>query len=223
MVHRFGDTAFAADRKAMIREIEKQVRSIGTGDGGIEIHPAILDVMGQVPREDFVPETERPHAYANRPLPIGNGQTISQPLIVALMTHHLRLEIHHRVLEVGTGSGYQTAILAELVSDVTTVETVVSLADAARENLDRLGYQGIRFLQGDGRDGSSENAPFDRIIVTAAAEALPKALLDQLAPGGRLVAPIGPRGRQEMILVKKSPDGMIATTVLFPCAFVPLT
>jgi len=223
MVDRFGDTTSAADRDLMIREIETQVELVGTGDGDIEINPAVLDAMRRVPREHFVPEKERHQAYANHPLPIGNDQTISQPLIVALMTHHLRLDRHHRVLEIGTGSGYQTAVLAEITCDVTTIENVVPLAKAAKRTLDRLGYQGIRFIEGDGRCGSSENAPFDRVIVTAAAETLPETFVDQLAPSGRLVAPIGPRTRQEMILLTKSLGGVVNRKPLFPCTFVPLT
>ncbi len=223
MADRSDGDMIAAERNTLIREIEAQVRKFGTGDGDVTLDPKVLEAIRNVPREKFVPDMEKPEAYANHPLPIGHGQTISQPLIVALMTHHLRLGRDHRVLEIGTGSGYQTAVLAEIASDITTVENVAPLAEAAEAILERLGYQGIRFIKDDGRLGSPEHAPFDRIIVTAAAETLPEALVDQLAPAGRLLAPVGPKRRQEMILLVKSPNGEISKKVLFPCAFVPLT
>jgi protein-L-isoaspartate(D-aspartate) O-methyltransferase len=222
MAHRSDKDAFAAERDALIREIEAQVRKFGTGAGDFALDPNVLAALRNVPREQFLPDMETPEAYANQPLPIGHGQTISQPLIVALMTHHLGLGPDHTVLEIGTGSGYQTAVLAEIASDITTIENVAPLARMAKATLERLGYGGVRFMEGDGRFGSPENAPFDRIIVTAAAETLPEALVDQLAPNGRLVAPIGPKGLQEMVLVSKSRDGEIRKKVLFPCAFVPL-
>jgi protein-L-isoaspartate(D-aspartate) O-methyltransferase len=206
----------------LIQEIKAMVEKLGTGDGDMTIDPGVVEAIRSVPREKFVPDREKPEAYANHPLPIGHGQTISQPLIVALMTHHLRLTHDHRVLEIGTGSGYQTAVLAEIASDITTIETVAPLAEMAKSTLGRLAYRHVRFIKGDGRMGSPEHAPFDRIIVTAAAEMLPEALLDQLAPDGRLVAPIGPSGRQQMILISRSRDGGICRKVLFPCAFVPL-
>ncbi|MGI9505261.1 MAG: protein-L-isoaspartate(D-aspartate) O-methyltransferase, partial [Geminicoccaceae bacterium] len=176
-----------------------------------------------IPRETFVPDMERADAYANTPLPIGHGQTISQPLIVALMTHHLRLEPSHRVLEIGTGSGYQTAMLAAIASDIVTIENVAPLAEAAKATLAALGYQGIHFIRGDGRSGAPDQAPFDRIIVTAAAEAIPVPLIEQLAPRGKLVAPIGRKGKQELIILEKSSTGQISQKRLFPVAFVPLT
>jgi protein-L-isoaspartate(D-aspartate) O-methyltransferase len=214
---------FTAERAKMLRGIEAQVHKLGTGDGGLTLDPKVLAAIRAVPREHFVLVEEKAAAYANHPMPIGHGQTISQPLIVALMTHHLKLGSQHSVLEIGTGSGYQTAVLAEIASDITTIETVNPLAEQAKAVLESLGYRGIRFIEGDGRLGSPAHAPFDRIIVTAAAETLPEALVDQLTPDGRLVAPVGPAGRQEMVLVLKSPDCGIRSKVLFPCAFVPLT
>ena len=222
MADRSEEDTFAAERDELIRKIKAQVKQLGTGDGGFTLDPKVLEAIRNVPREEFVPDTEKPEAYANHPLPIGHGQTISQPLIVALMTHHLHLDPDHRVLEIGTGSGYQTAVLAKIVSRITTIETVKPLAETAKAILERQGYRHIHFIVGDGRYGAPEHAPFDRIIITAAAEALPEALIDQLAPAGRLVAPIGPKGRQEMILVLKSSSGKICKKVLFPCAFVPL-
>ncbi len=223
MAERSEQDAHATARKAVIREIETLVQQHGTGDGGNAIDPKVLAALSRVPREKFVPAMERGEAYANTPLPIGHGQTISQPLVVALMTHHLKLEPHHRVLEIGTGSGYQTAVLAELVTDIVTVENVAPLARAAKATLEDLGYRGIRYIEGDGRQGAPEHPPFDRILIAAAATSLPEALVDQLAPDGRLVAPIGPAGRQELVLVTRSAGGELHKRVLFPVAFVPLT
>jgi len=214
---------FAARKEALIRKIEAQVKTFGTGDGDVELDPKVLAALARIPREIFVPDMERADAYANTPLPIGHGQTISQPLIVALMTHHLRLEPSHRVLEIGTGSGYQTAMLAAIASDIVTIENVAPLAEAAKATLTALGYQGIHFIRGDGRAGAPDQAPFDRIIVTAAAEAIPVPLIEQLAPKGRLVAPIGLKGAQEMILLDKSETGRLHQKKLFPVSFVPLT
>ena len=214
---------YAAARRALIRNIERGIEKVGTGDGERSIDPKVLEALGKVPRERFVPEWKLASAYDNKPLSIGHGQTISQPLIVALMTHHLRLEPTHRVLEVGTGSGYQTAVLAELSKDIVTVENVTALASTARMRLDGLGYTGIRFMEGDGRSGSSAHAPFDRIIVTAAAEKLPDDLIEQLAFDGRLVAPVGRQGTQQLVVVSKSKDNKLREQDLFPVAFVPLT
>lgn len=218
-----GKDGFAARKEALIREIEAQVKTFGTGDGDVMLDPKVLAALRRVPREAFVPDMERADAYANRPVPIGHGQTISQPLIVALMTHHLSLKPGHRVLEIGTGSGYQTAVLAEIARDIVTIENVAPLAEAAKSTLNSLGYQGIHFIEGDGRLGAPDQAPFDRIIVTAAAEAIPVPLIEQLAPKGRLVAPIGRKGRQEMIILEKSSAGQVSQMRLFPVAFVPLT
>ena len=217
------DDAFAEAREKLIREIECQVGRVGVGAGDRTLDPKVLDAIRRVPREHFIPAMERASAYANVPLPIGHRQTISQPLIVALMTHHLQLEPGHRVLEIGTGSGYQTAVLAELVDDIVTIETVRPLAEAAKATLKSLGYRSLHFIEGDGRQGAPEKAPFDRILVTAAASRLPAPLIDQLAPGGRLVAPVGASGHQDLILLTRSEKGDVHKRVLFPVAFVPLT
>ena len=218
-----GGDLHAGAREALVQEISAQVARFGTGDGDWSLNQKVLDALGKVPREKFVPLMEQAEAYANKPLPIGHRQTISQPLIVALMTHHLALEATSRVLEIGTGSGYQTAVLAEMTDDIVTIENVKPLAEQAKTTLDQLGYRTIRCLQRDGRKGAPEHAPFDRILITAAASTLPEALIEQLAPKGRLVAPIGDRGGQQLLLLTKSDKGEIREKKLFPVAFVPLT
>ena len=212
-----------AARADLIQDITDIVAKHGTGDGGWTLDAGVLQIIGKVPREVFVPEMERGEAYANRPLPIGHRQTISQPLIVALMTHHLRLSPDHKVLEIGTGSGYQTAVLAQLAAKVVTIENVEALAGEAKARLTDLGYGNIRFVEGDGREGFLEEAPYDRIIVTAASEAIPPALLDQLAADGRLVLPLGDKTEQDLVIVEKDRSGRIKQRRLFPVRFVPLT
>ena len=177
-----------------------------------------------VRREFFVPASERANAGADVPLPIGYAQTISQPSLVRYMTEQLELTRRSRVLEVGTGSGYQTAILAEIASEVFTIERVLELATSAQERVGKLGYRNIQFRVGDGAAGWPEAAPFDAIIVTAAAEFLPPPLVEQLAPGGRLIAPIGSLERDDQVLylVTKSANGAIAREELGPVRFVPL-
>ncbi|MEZ5932634.1 MAG: protein-L-isoaspartate(D-aspartate) O-methyltransferase [Alphaproteobacteria bacterium] len=223
MAGRPDEDGFARAREALIREVEAQVERYGTGDGAHALDPAVCAALRRVAREKFVPDLERAEAYVNHPLPIGHGQTISQPLIVALMTHHLQLRPGHHVLEIGTGSGYQTAVLAEIADDITTIETIKPLAEAARTTLEHQGYEGIRFIVGDGRAGAPENAPYDRIIVTAAAATLPATLIEQLAANGRLVAPIGESGAQQLMLLTKDGSGEVTRRTLFPVAFVPLT
>ena len=170
-----------------------------------------------------MPASSRPLAYLNRPLSIGHGQTISQPFIVAVMTDLLALAPESRVLEIGTGCGYQTAVLAELAARVYTVEMIAPLAEAARERLQRLGYKNVEFRTGDGREGWPENAPYDAIIVTAAARDRPDALVGQLASGGRMVAPVGRSGlTQRLMLIEKDAEGRIAESGRLPVAFVPL-
>lgn len=180
--------------------------------------------MRVVPRERFLPVRERSRAALDAPLPIGFGQTISQPSLVAHMTEQLALGPHSRVLEVGTGSGYQTAILAEIAAEVFTIERLPELATAARALLGELGYRNISFKIGDGAIGWAEAAPFDAIIVTAAARTLPPALLAQLQPGGRLVAPLGSLERDDQILVRmeKDADGTVRRHELYAVRFVPL-
>ncbi len=215
--------ALAAARAALIRDVVAKVAKHGTGDGGTALDQRVLEAMGAVPREVFVPMMEQADAYADQPLPIGHRQTISQPLIVAYMTHHLRLTPKSKVLEIGTGSGYQTAILAALAGKVVTIENVTVLAEEAKTRLTDLGYGNIRFVQADGRLGCADEQPFDRIIITAAAEAVPSALIDQLAPNGRLVLPLGKESGQKLVLVTKDEAGAIRERRLFSVAFVPLT
>ncbi len=184
---------------------------------------AVLEAIARVPRERFVPPAWRDAAYADHPLPIGEGQTISQPYIVALMTQALHLKPGEKVLEIGTGSGYQTAILAELGADLYTVELRPSLQGKARRRLEALGYRNIHYRLGDGYAGWPEFAPYDAILVTAAPAELPSALVEQLAPGGRMVIPIGPApGYQTLWLILKDRGGGIRRVDLGGVAFVPL-
>ncbi len=184
--------------------------------------PAVLKAMESVPREMFVSQSLVSRAYGDSPLPIGEGQTISQPYIVALMTQLLKLEKTDKVLEVGTGSGYQTAVLAEVAGYVYTVEIVKSLADGARSLLDKLKYENISVQNGDGYKGWGEHAPFDKIIVTAAASGVPAPLIEQLKEGGRLVMPVGGAGYQKLLLGIKENGEMKYETVT-SVRFVPMT
>ncbi|MEX2647896.1 MAG: protein-L-isoaspartate(D-aspartate) O-methyltransferase [Alphaproteobacteria bacterium] len=218
------EAIFAERRAALMREVQ----ALGLGElqllGRREFDPRVIEVMGRIPRHEFVPEALRDSAYANRPLPIGYGQTISQPYVVALMTDVLALEPGDRVLEVGTGSGYQAAILAELVERVFTIEIVAALGEAAAGRLARLGYENVRVRVGDGYFGWPDEAPFDAIIVTAAATHVPPPLVQQLKPGGRMVIPVGHQFEvQYLTLVDKDPDGRITMRQTLPVAFVPLT
>ncbi len=215
---------YVRKRAVMVDEIAIYAAELGSMIGRDRISPRVLETMRIVPRHEFVPEDVRESAYADRPLPIGYGQTISQPFIVALMTDLLQVEPHHVVLEVGTGSGYQAAILASLAHQVYTIEIVPPLANTAAERLQRLGYANVATRQGDGYYGWEGAAPFDGIIVTAAATHIPQPLLDQLKPGRRLVIPIGePHGHQELMVVEKGDDGAIDTRRVLGVAFVPLT
>jgi protein-L-isoaspartate(D-aspartate) O-methyltransferase len=193
---------------------DSQIRARGVRD------PRILAAMARVPRHLFVPENLRASAYADEPLPIGEGQTISQPYIVAFMTETLRLDGAEKVLEIGTGSGYQTAVLAELVRDVYTVEIVEKLSVRAKGILEGLGYGNIHYREGDGSQGWPEAAPFDAIIVTAAAASLPPALGEQLAVGGRMIVPVG-TDLQELVLVRRDKKGLDQERLL-AVRFVPL-
>jgi protein-L-isoaspartate(D-aspartate) O-methyltransferase len=185
-------------------------------------NPRVLAAMRRVPRHRFMPEDVRPHAYEDRALPIGHGQTISQPFIVASMTEQLRLKPDSRVLEVGTGSGYQAAVLAEIAAEVHTIEIVAPLAERAAADLAALGYDGVQVRTGDGYRGWPEAAPFDAIIVTAAPDHVPQPLVDQLAPGGRMVIPVGGRGAQDLRLLVREPDG-VRQEILYGVLFVPMT
>jgi len=185
---------------------------------------AVLKAMRRVPRHAFVPEEMRPYAYENRPLPIGYNQTISQPVIVAHMSALLELDSTHRVLEIGTGSGYQAAILAELCDDVFTMEIIPPLGERATAVLAELGYEQVRVRVGNGYDGWPEEAPFDRMIVTCAPDDIPEKLLEQLAPGGRIIIPVGsPFQTQYMVLLKKNKNGKVSQEKQYPVRFVPMT
>jgi protein-L-isoaspartate(D-aspartate) O-methyltransferase len=185
-------------------------------------NPEVLRAMHRVPRHEFVPEDMIAFAYEDRPLDIGYGVTISQPYIVAAMSQLLDLNKSHRVLEIGTGSGYQSAILAELAGHVYSIEVVPQLADSAARTLLRLGYSNVSVRHGDGYFGWPEEAPFDRIILTAAPVEVPPALIKQVANGGRLVAPVGSAADQQLIEVEKSPQGRIHRRIVFPVSFVPM-
>ena len=184
--------------------------------------PKVLEVMGRVPRERFVSDDLRDRAYDDQPLSIGHGQTISQPYIVALMTQVARPTPQSRALEVGAGSGYQTAILAELCKEVFSVEIIKPLAEMARERLAALGYKNVTVRCGDGYEGWPEHAPFDVIVVAAAPEEVPPPLIEQLAPGGRLVIPVG-RHFQDLLLITKQADGSIDRKMITGVRFVPMT
>ncbi len=198
------------------RMVERQILARGITD------QAVLDAMRRVPRHEFVPEDLRHAAYEDHPLSIGEGQTISQPYIVALMTEVLHLLPGERVLEIGTGSGYQAAVLAELTDQVYTIEILEDLGKRGEETLQRLGYSRVRVKIGDGYLGWEEHAPYDAIMVTCAPDHIPQPLVDQLVEGGRMVIPVGRGYRQELYLVEKK-EGQIRQTDIIPVLFVPMT
>ena len=202
-----------ADREAMVRD---QIEARGVRNS------AVLAAIRAVPRHLFVPLDVREFAYSDRPLPIGYGQTISQPYIVGLMTELLAPGKNQRVLEIGTGSGYQAAVLATLVKDVYSIELEPALARQGAEVLAKLGYRNVVVKQGDGYLGWPDKAPFDGVILTAAPPKIPQALIDQVKPGGRLVAPEGSSGNQELVLLTKNKDGGIRRRVVIPVRFVPM-
>jgi protein-L-isoaspartate(D-aspartate) O-methyltransferase len=195
--------------------VERQLRRRGIPD------ERVLAAMSRVPREQFVPDSVRAYAYADDALPIGEGQTISQPFVVATICSLLALDGFERVLDVGTGSGYQAAVLAELVAEVVTIERIQELAETARAALAAAGYQNVEVRVGDGSLGVRERAPFDAIAVAAATPTVPQALYEQLAEGGRIVVPRGSRDGQELVLVVRTADGPVERAVL-PVRFVPL-
>lgn len=197
------------------RMVERQIRARGVSD------PRVLEAMAAVPRHLFVPDALIDAAYQDHPLPIGHGQTISQPYIVALMTESLRPQPGDRILEVGTGSGYQAAVLSVLVAEVYSIEIVGELAATARQRLGRLGYDNVEVRHGDGYHGWPDQAPFDGIIVTAAPGHVPQPLVEQLRPGGRMVIPVGER-YQELKLIEKTGTGT-RESILIPVRFVPMT
>lgn len=215
---------YARAREEMVGIIEADVRSTSEYLDKERLDERVLTALRKVPRHEFVTPSLKRLAYENRPLPIGHGQTISQPYIVAVMTDLLKTAPGHRVLEVGTGSGYQAAILAELVKEVYTIEIIEPLGREAKERIQRLGYRNIKTRIGDGYYGWEEAAPFDAIVVTAAASHVPPPLLRQLKPGGRMIVPVGGGFMvQQLMLVIKGPDGKITTRQLMPVMFVPLT
>ena len=202
-------------REQRLRMVEEQLRARGIRD------QRVLDAMARVPRHEFVPQEHRDEAYEDHPIGIGEGQTISQPFVVAAMLEALELQPEDVALEVGTGSGYETAVLAELVRMVYSIERIASLAERARTVLERLGYKNVAVVHGDGSQGLPEAAPFDVIVVSAAAPHVPKPLMDQLRDGGRLVIPVGSGFAQELQLVRKI-GGAATTMYLDGVRFVPL-
>jgi len=216
--------ADSARRQRMVAVIEEYAQDLPSGVAPAGLSEAALDAMRRVPRHEFVPEDLRTAAYDDRPLPIGYGQTISQPFIVAFMTHLLQPEAGQKILELGTGSGYQAAVLAALGVETYTIEIIPELGAAAADRLTQLGYDAVRSRIGDGYFGWPEAAPFDGIVVTAAASHVPPPLIEQLKPGGRMVIPVGPPFMvQQLVLVTKQPDGGVRARQLLPVRFVPLT
>jgi protein-L-isoaspartate(D-aspartate) O-methyltransferase len=200
------------------RMVEEQLAGTGRGIK----NRSVLDAMATVPRHEFVPENQRRLAYEDEPLPIGYGQTISQPYIVAFMIEKLDPKPADRILEIGTGSGYQAAVLSRLVAEVYTIEILEPLAKQAAANLKRLGYLNVKVLTGDGYKGWPEHAPFDGIIVTCAPDHIPQPLVDQLKDGGQMIIPVGSPGTQELFLLRKRGTKVEQTAVL-PVRFVPMT
>jgi protein-L-isoaspartate(D-aspartate) O-methyltransferase len=215
---------YATARNAMLEDIARIAWETRAETGRETFNPRVLEALGRVARHSLVPSGQESQAYANRPLPIGHGQTISQPFIVALMSDLLAVQPGDSVLEIGTGSGYQTAVLAELGAMVYTVEIIESLARQAHERLAELGYGDVAARIADGYAGWPEHASFDSIIVTAAAPEVPDALKQQLKTGGRLVIPVGAQqGAQTLYLIEKQPDGTFHRRAILAVRFVPLT
>jgi protein-L-isoaspartate(D-aspartate) O-methyltransferase len=214
----------ADERQRLMQTVAAQMRETGSATGRPALSEGVMTALRQVPRHAFVPEDQRLYAYQNRPLPIGHGQTISQPYIVALMTELAQPQPDHKVLEVGTGSGYQAAVMARLVRTVYSMEIIQPLGLAARERLQTLGHRNVEVRLADGYHGWEEHAPYDAILVTAAASHIPPPLIRQLKPGGRMVIPVGAAFLvQQLMLVEKNADGTVSTRQILPVAFVPLT
>lgn len=223
-VSALGQDPFTGPRAAMVATIEQYARMTpGVFEDGA-IDPAVLEVMATIPRHEFVPDRVRDLAYTDQPLPIGYGQTISQPFIVAMMTDLLAVEPGDTVLEIGTGSGYQAAVLSPLAGAVHTIEIVPQLGDTAGAVLDDLGFENVAVRVGDGYYGWPDAAPFDAIIVTAAASHIPPPLVQQLRPGGRMVIPVGgPFAVQQLMLLERQADGGVVSRQIMPVRFVPFT
>jgi len=222
--HVIAEDDFSRQRHALVNIIKAEVIRTREFLNQDSLDEPVLAALLKAPRHEFVPDSERPYAYDNRPLPIGYGQTISQPYIVAVMTDLLKLKKTDRVLEVGSGSGYQAAILAELADSVYTLEIIEPLARQAAANLKRAGYDAVHTRSGDGYYGWQDAAPFDGIVVTAVASHIPPPLIKQLKPGGRMVIPVGaPFMTQYLVLVIKDADDKITTRQILPVSFVPLT
>ena len=216
------ENQFDLMRRQMILEVVAETVFLTQRLGRAALDARVINVMAKIPREEFVPVELRPYAYLNRPLPVGCGKTISQPFIIALMTDLLEPQAGDVVLEVGTGVGYQAAILAELVQQVYSVELIDELAQHAKRRLMRLGYRNIEVRTGNGYYGWPEHAPFDKIIVTAAPDLIPPPLLAQLKPGGRMVIPAGIPDEQQLMLVEKAENGTLATSNILPVRFSEL-
>ena len=216
--------SYEAQRNRMAEEIAAIARETRFETGRAALSARVMAAMAKVPRHEFVPASQVANAYANRPLPIGLGQTISQPYIVALMTDLMEVKPGDRVLEIGTGSGYQAAVLAALAGTVYTIEIVEPLAREAGERLSRLGYRNVVTRIGDGYQGWPGEAPFDSIMVTAAPREVPQPLIDQLKPGGRLVVPVGGQiAGQSLLLIEKQANGTVTRRNVLAVRFVPLT
>ena len=215
-------TFWEGERAALVAEIKAEVRATATYTGRDQLHASVLDAIGRVPRHRFVAPGLEASAYLDAPLSIGHGQTISQPYIVALMTDLAELQADARVLEIGTGSGYQAAVLAELAAEVYSIERVAALADLATRHLRALGYANVQVKAGDGYQGWPEHAPYDAILVTAAVPEPPPPLLEQLKPGGRLVLPLGrPGSRQELNVITRQGEAGFDIRAVLPVTFVP--
>ncbi|MDH3888444.1 MAG: protein-L-isoaspartate(D-aspartate) O-methyltransferase [Gammaproteobacteria bacterium] len=215
---------YAQARQRLVEDIQQDVRDTSLYLDKETLDPRVMAAIATVPRHEFVPAAQRRHAYDNRPLPIGYGQTISQPYIVALMSDLIKPRAGDRILELGTGSGYQAAILAELTATVYSIEIIEELGKQAAGRLSGLGYDNITLRIGDGYYGWKEHAPFDAIVVTAAASHVPPPLVAQLKPGGRMVIPVGSRFlTQQLVLIEKQADGQLLTRQVLPVKFVPLT
>jgi len=215
---------FKIERDALVKKIEADVRDTSLYLDKEELDPRVIKALRDIPRHEFVTKNYLQYAYSNRPLPIGYGQTISQPYIVAIMTDLVKPDADDRMLEIGTGSGYQAAVLANLVKQVYTIEIIEPLANEASQRFTKLGYKNITSKQGDGYYGWEEFAPFDAIVVTAAASHIPPPLIKQLKPGGLMIIPVGSRFMtQQLLLVAKNKQGKVSTRQILPVMFVPLT